>query len=266
MALKARITADELTALPEPLRTLYKGTDAGDFMLDAEGVEDVRGLKSALDKIKRDRDEMRATVDRFAGLDVEAAKEALDFKRKAEDKKLLDEGKVEELLQKRTEIMRRDYENALKAREQRMAELEQQAKSLEASYSEVVIDNGLKTAAIKHGVRDTAVDDVILRGKRVWRLKDNKPLPLRDDGTVIMGKKATEPLTMEEWLEGLKPDAPHLFEPNKGMGSKAATQAATGGEVVFRAPAAGEGPINLNDYLSAKEVAEKTGARLRVEQ
>lgn len=51
MALKAKIDKDTHAGLPDAIKAEYKpGTEADTFILDAEGVEDVSGLKSALGK------------------------------------------------------------------------------------------------------------------------------------------------------------------------------------------------------------------------
>ena len=68
MALAAYV--DSLEALPEALRPFYVPTEDGRFRLDAEGVEDVSGLKSALEKERAARKALKA--------ELEAAREAQD--------------------------------------------------------------------------------------------------------------------------------------------------------------------------------------------
>lgn len=84
MALKARLeTEQDLNALPEAVRKEYKKVEEGDtayFVLDAEGVEDVTGLKSALNKERGGRTKMEKLAKRL-GLrttdDPEAANKEL---------------------------------------------------------------------------------------------------------------------------------------------------------------------------------------------
>ena len=53
---------DRLEDLPEPARAFYVETEDGLFRLDAEGVEDVSGLKSALEKEREARKTLKAEL------------------------------------------------------------------------------------------------------------------------------------------------------------------------------------------------------------
>ena len=54
---------DSLDAVPEAVRAFYVATDEGRYRLDADGVEDVSGLKSALEKERAARRELKAELD-----------------------------------------------------------------------------------------------------------------------------------------------------------------------------------------------------------
>jgi hypothetical protein len=60
-------TIDQLDDAPEALRPYYLETEDGRFRLDAEGVEDVAGLKSALEKERAARKALKAERDALAG-------------------------------------------------------------------------------------------------------------------------------------------------------------------------------------------------------
>lgn len=55
---------ESLEAVPEAVRTFYVETGDGTFRLDAEGVEDVSGLKSALEKERAARKDLKAELER----------------------------------------------------------------------------------------------------------------------------------------------------------------------------------------------------------
>lgn len=55
-------TVDALDELPEPVRAYYLETGDGRWRLDAEGVEDVSGLKSALEKERAERKALKAAL------------------------------------------------------------------------------------------------------------------------------------------------------------------------------------------------------------
>lgn len=55
-------TVDALEDLPEEVREFYVETQDGRFRLDAEGIEDTAGLKSALDKERAERKALKAEL------------------------------------------------------------------------------------------------------------------------------------------------------------------------------------------------------------
>lgn len=254
MALKAfYATQDEI---PEALREHYVERD-GKYVLDAEGVEDTTGLKRALERERKAAQDLAA---KYKGIDPEKYKAAVEKLEALEDKQLIDEGKVEELLKVRTERMRQDYD-------QRLATVTQEHQSMTTKLSELLIDNGIKDAAIKHKVRQTAVTDALLRGRQVFKLVDGKAVPHRPDGSVWYGKDGTTPLSAEEWVGGiLAQDAPHMFEESKGGGTPpgggGGTPAAVGGKMVITAEQASD----FGAYKAAKVQAEKVGAELVIQQ
>lgn len=261
MALKARVGGDEFAALDPGLQPLYRKSESGEYLLDAEGVEDVRGLKSALEAQKEQARKYRELAQQYEGLDPAAARAALQKLHEYEDKQLLDAGKVEELLAKRTERMRADFEAAQKALQQQTEKLQGENKTLGDKLAEVLIDSGLTQAAQKAGVRQTALPDVILRGRLVWKLQEGKPLPVRDDGSLLYGKKPPEPMSMDEWMASLASDAPHLFEPSRGAGTpQGSGPVVRAGVLVMSRDEARDPTI----YRARKEEAARVGAELRV--
>src|SRR4051794_29374504 len=106
MALKAKLTKAEFEKLGDSLKEHYKAS-GDDYVLDAEGVEDVSGLKSALDKEKKERRELRVKLDaeaeKWKDLDPERAREALKAIADLDEKKLVDKGEFDRLLKKRSD-------------------------------------------------------------------------------------------------------------------------------------------------------------------
>jgi hypothetical protein len=184
MALKALLSKEEYDALPEASRQYYVEKD-GKFLLDAEGVEDVSGLKNALtavrDELKTAKKQLQETIDKFKDIDPEKAKEAQKKLQELEAKQLLDAGKVEDLLKLRTEQMKADYENQIVAFNKTILDLKKDLKTANQTMAEVLIDNSIRAAAMKAGVLEHAVEDVVLRGQKTWTLKDKTPTAMKSD-------------------------------------------------------------------------------------
>lgn len=207
MTLKAII--DDLTAVPEALREFYTEQD-GKFALAVDGLVP----KTRLDEFRannitlaRERDALRQ---QFDGIDPEKARALLAKAQAEQEKKLIDAGKVDELLAQRVEAMRNEYESQLKGEAEKSQILQSQLESL-------LIDGAIRDAAAKAGIRASAIEDVLLRGRNLFKLQDGKAVPMQGD-EVMFGKNG-EVMSMAEWLHGLASSAPHLFEPSRGAGA-----------------------------------------------
>lgn len=251
-----KLTVATLDEVPEALRSAYVEKD-GKFFLDAEGIDPEGKQANAL---KRER-EARAAAEKavgdlkkqMEGLDPAKAREALKIIQDLEDKNLLGEGKIEELVAKRVERI------AAEAKTER-EKLNGENRTLTSKLEELLIDNAIRAAATKVGVRSTAVEDAVLLGKTVWKLKDGVPVPMR--GTEILyGKEANKPMTVDEWISERATDRAHWFEPHAGGAGGGATGSTTRaeGNVVTLARDKAKDPAA---YRAAKEQAAKAGVEL----
>jgi len=263
MKLKAVLSSEEFEKLEEQYKQFYVEAD-GKFVLDAEGVEDVSGLKSALESERKERKNLAKQLadltTKLGDADPEKAAEALKKLQELEDKNLLDEGKVDELVAKRVERMKVDYENQIKAFNNTLETSKQETEKLNSRLSEVLIDNALREAAVKAKVRPTAIADALLRGKQVFRLQDGVPTPLNTSGEVVFGKDPNKPMTMAEWLESLTQEAPHLFEGSSGGGAR--NEPSAGNSKIVRLTR--EQAKDPAQYRAAKAQAEKVGGSIEI--
>ena len=98
MALKLRISAEELAGLPEGIRGFYEEKD-GSYVLSIDGLEDTNGLKSALEKERKARSEYEKTVRQYQGLgkSPEEIAELVKAQEESEKNKLEQKGEWEKL-------------------------------------------------------------------------------------------------------------------------------------------------------------------------
>jgi hypothetical protein len=255
MPLKPVVTKDEFSQLPEALQGLYAEKN-GKFVLDIEGIDDPSNVSSALKKEREAKAELERTLrqirEQLGDADPAKAREAVKKLQELEDKKLIDEGKVEELLKSRTERLVQDYDGKLKEKDARLSAAEKQ-------LAELVIDNALRQVATRAKVRDTAVEDFLRRGREVYRLKDGKAVPMKGE-EVLFGKKPNEPMSMEEWAESLAPQAPHLFEGSGGSGASNMGGGGQRGPYTITAAQAKD----MTAYKAAKAAAETAGQPLQI--
>lgn len=174
--------------------------------------EAVAGLKAKnselLGKLKERDDKLKS----FDGIDPVAVSAML--KRFADDEEagLIKAGKIDEVLTKRTERMKADFDKQLKAE----AEARARALSKADKLSARTLAGALRDAAIKTGALPEAMDDIVLRANAVWRLNDDgDPVAMNGD-EVILGKDGKTPLSPMEWAESLRETAPHLWPKAQG--------------------------------------------------
>ena len=232
MSLKAFVKS--LEEVSESARAFYVEDGNGGFKLDAEGVEDVTGLKNSLTAVREELKTLKADYNKYKDLDPEKAREALRKMEDLEDKGLMDAGKVDELVSRRTERMRMDFDSQVKALKTATDDKDTTIKALSGRLEKHLIEQGLLAAVMDVGVpRKSALTDITSRGKGTWKLDENgNPMAVGSDGSKIFGKDGKAPITMTEWAEGLMVEAPHLFEPSTGgPNPQKRTKVATGGDV-----------------------------------
>lgn len=199
---------DSLDKAPEAVRSLY--VQQGDkFVLDVDGVVP----KTKLDEFRNNNVELLKQLDKFKDVDPVKYKELLGIQVQLDEKKLIEAGKIDEVVAQRVDAMKKDYDNKLSDAEKAKQTMSRQLETL-------LIDNTVRDEAIKNGVIPSAVDDVLLRAKTVFTIKDGEPVALDKDGKVIYGKDGTTPKKIGEWLAELKTTATHLFPGSSGVGTK----------------------------------------------
>ena len=237
MALKAVLTS--LDGVDEGLHALYR-EENGKYVLDLDD-NDIKShpstgpLSRALEReraaAREAAEKAKALEEQFGDLDPEAAREAIKAMREQGEKELMDEGKIEELIQQRTERMRQDFERQIAAKDKALEDARGSAESLTSQLADIRIYDAVKDAALSKGARKEALTDIANRAREIWRLEDGKPVARqRGDENPIHGKSG-DLLTIDEWVDSLSSEAGYLFEPNSGGGASGGDQsrAPTGG-------------------------------------
>lgn len=137
---KLQTVLDTLDDVPEPYRELYVESD-GKYRLDADGVEDTTGLKSALEKQKREAREAKDALKRYEGFDPEEYQRLKEAAEAAEANKLQTEGKWEEM----KERLQKGFE---KEKEALTTDLQKRDRVIE----QLTVENELNAAIEKAGV------------------------------------------------------------------------------------------------------------------
>jgi hypothetical protein len=227
MTIKARIKT--LEEAPEEIRSLYVEKD-GEFSLAVEGLvgkEKLDEFRVSNISLKKQIEDLNA---KFEGVDPDVFRELNEKAEKERTKKLIAADKVDELVAERVNAAKAGFDKQYKG-------LEDEKRKLGIQLESLLIDNAVRDGAAKSGVRASAVEDVLLRARQVFKVVDGKAVAF--DGDKQLFGPTGDPLTVPEYITGkLTEAAPHLFEPSQGGGAKKADSNNSGG--------AG-GKINRND-------------------
>lgn len=198
----------KLEDIPEALRSYYAQGGDGAYYLQVEGAV----AKERLDEFRNNNVTLQQQLEAFKGLDPTKVAEMLENERKIAEKKLIDAGDIEGLVNQRVSTMKTTYDTQVNDLQGKLSTTTRQLEVL-------LIDNSVREQATKLGVAPTAVDDVLLRAKTVFKVEEGRPVAKDAQGNVIYGKDGQTSLGLGEWIGGLKEQAPHLFGPSAGSGS-----------------------------------------------
>ncbi len=240
--------------LPAEHAALYVERD-GAFFLDAEGVVD----KSKVDEFRTTNVALQKQLTelnaKFDGIDPDSVKTLLAEKTQLEEQKLIKDGEVAKLVENRTKKI-------LGEMEKRALTAEQSAASLSAQLLEGQIERHVVEAGTKLGLRASAIPDIKLRARSVFKISGGAISAVESDGqTPVFGRDGVTPLSFDEWVARQVVEAPHLFESSAGGG--AVGHASGGG-----ANRSGKNPFskenwNLTEQMRLQKSDPKLAERLR---
>ena len=210
-ALKAVLKS--LEGLADPIKALYK-QEGEEFHLDVEGMVP----KSQLDEFRETNrglhkqvEDLTAGLKKFEGVDLKKWTDLQETERKVKDKQLIDAGKIDDLIASRLEPIKKEFQTQLDTEKKRNEQLSGRLETMQ-------IDDQLTKLGTTKGLRPSAIEDMIARGRRVFKLQDGKVVAVGQDGATLLTKQG-EPMTMDRWVEQLSSDAPHLFQASTGSGA-----------------------------------------------
>lgn len=218
-------TVDRLEILPEIVHDHYTQKD-GVWTLTMLPVEDATALMTALDrerKVRRDAELAQTELkQRFEGVDpVEYAtmRERLEG---LKDKEIYDKDGLEALVGRRTNHLTAEHQRRDSAKDREIQQKDAQIKDLDTRWRTDRVKTALTEAAGRAGVAKYALQDVVSRGLTLFTELDDHGTPLaKDGGEIRYGKDGVKPLSPDDWVLGLKAEAPHYWPASGGGGAPA---------------------------------------------
>lgn len=248
-----KLTVAELSEVPEALRSIYRQSDAGGFILDVEG-----GVvaKSALDTFRQNNIELSNKLKALGDLtpdQVKLLKDSnaqlntdLEAARKGKDKEA--DSRIAALTEGHTKTL-----NGL------TTERDQYKSRLES----VVIDGQVAKFAVEIGAHATALDDITARVRPQMMVgDDNVPYMVNEKREKVFGEDG-KTVGVDGAVRRLVKTAPHLFKPSTGGGA-AGGKPAGGGSNTTGNPWA-KGSFNLTEQMRIQKSDSGEAARLKAE-
>jgi hypothetical protein len=209
--------------IPAEQKAFYK-PDGSTWVLDVEGgmipeatMQEYRNRNIELLK-ERDNTLMPqlrsyqqlGTVDEF--------KHLTEISAQLDEGKLVRSGKLEEAVDKRLDGVKKEHQKQLES-------ITNERNRMQEKLSSLLIDNATMAAATKLGAKSTAIPDIIARMRNLFKVEDGKEVCYKPNGERDYGKSG-DGATISEKVEELMPNAPHLFEENKGLQTEPTKHAA----------------------------------------
>jgi hypothetical protein len=221
--------------IPEALKSEYLQKDGkGNWVLDAEGMvsnDEIVNLRSKIDEFRSNNVDLTSKLAKFDGKKVFTQEDVEEFDRLVQqetdikDKKLIDSGKIDELLANRTEKLRADYEAKIESLETSLTDAKEIGTKHERRLSSVLVRADVTQVLSDQGISPVkgAIADVFDRAGKVWKVNKEGVLEaLNEKGEPVYGAEA-KALTMVEWAAQTVKAAPFLFTKNDGTGGGGGT-------------------------------------------
>lgn len=189
-------------------------------LIDAAVEQHAAGLKAKNEELLAEKRDIKAKYDKLSGqiegLDIEAVKNFMAKAGQDEEARLMAEGKIDEVVDKRTERLRAEHARQLQAEKDRADAAERAS----ASLKERALADAIRSAASKAGALAEAADDFVFRSRGQFAFDESGDVVAVDrDGRAIYGKDGKTPMSPLEWAESLRETAPHLWPWAAGAGA-----------------------------------------------
>jgi hypothetical protein len=192
--------------------------------------ESVAGLKSNSERLieenrtltERNR-ELAPIVEAFKGYDPEKVKTVFARLEESEEAKLIADGKLDQVVEKRFARKEADLTNQIETLQGELTTAQGETARWRTTHNGLKIQTVVGAACDKLKLFSHAKPDALAASEAVFVVNDEGNIVAPDrsssDGKLLMGKDGKSPLQPEEWLEGMKPDRPHWWPAPLGGGA-----------------------------------------------
>ena len=251
----------------EDERQRVKAQEDYDNSVQAKIDEEVEGLKNKNEQLLNEKKSTQKMYEdfqsKYADIDPEKAKEALEIIKNTEKKELLDSGKLEEYLrveiQNKTSDIETKFQEKLNQEKTEKSTYFDKAKRYEDLYKNKLMDDALRLEATRAGVKqeENAISDFILRGKEIFTLAEDGKLEARNADGSLAKMENDKILTPKEWAHSQKKERSYWFPASNSMGATGSTLNAEFSNDIFERMDAASKAGDMTLYRSLKAKLKK---------
>lgn len=207
--------------MPDPVKEEVK-----DDLLEKEEVKTAiataveNAVKEATEGLEHNRDailtEKRELSDRlksaeeqakkFEGLDVDKIRTMIDAVGASEEAQMISEGKIDEVIAKRTASVKTAYEQQFVDKDAEIQALNESNSKLSNMYETKLIGDAIQAAALSAGMLPEAVVDAISNSQGLFKINE--------DGAIVASKADEYISTPERFIKELKNQKPYYWPSN----------------------------------------------------
>ena len=202
---------DTLDTVPEQLHSFYRKEEAGGYTLGVEGVAPKRKVDEFRDNNRKLQTQVQELQEKYQFVDIEEYKSLKEKVADNDTKGFVPQTDIEKEVEKRIRKMQKEYE-------ENTNQLNTQLTSQSEKLSQLLIDNEVATTAAGANALDTAMDDILMRVRSKFSVKDGVAVAKDSAGETEYNAKG-DPLTIAEYISTMRETAPHLFKSSVGAGS-----------------------------------------------
>lgn len=194
--------------------------------------DEVAGLKAKNLELIEKQKALKENMSQYDGIDIKKIQTLQKQIEENEEMKLLSEGKTEEVVERRVQAMRKDYEANLSSRDAKLSEYETTLKQKQEELTALVVDGDIRQAYARLDFEPTAMDDVITLGRSIFKMDETgKAIPRDAHGNIIFSKDGKTPIGASEWLENLSETKKYLRRGSQGAGASGSGRGSSGGAI-----------------------------------
>lgn len=213
----------------------------------------VAGLKAKNEELISEK---KAIMDKFAALgdvDPKVLQTYVDRIKNDEEAKLISEGRIDDVINRRTERMREALTGRIEETSKQLKEWEEKFNKVAHEYDNTRIDFAIRDAALEAKVTPTALQDVLVRARREFFIDDKGNILSRDPVTedVRIGPDGKTPYSPKDFMVELEKSAPHFWPQNSSGNLTGAFGTASDVEQAMRAA------IASGDMRKYRELRDK---------